>query len=409
MTDIIRLHRMVTVTTFETEATLAIGRDRPELLAVAQLAHDLNRPIFGADITEQLLARLPEHIGWRVIDRCLDLGLVTRQEHRGPVTLSDLGREAVRSGQVLIPEEGTWRIYTIADPLITTPLVHFARLDPPRADEERNPPKNAPNDQNRRPNAHPPPDLQACHRKLTIARSLTNGVPFQITDLPQQSQGTNGPRSELRLELTWTPGVPPTLRLRGALPRPEARDPNRQGKPSQREEHAIDATLPLPRPVAAVPFNELWFYLTSHAGKVPIAELHGWFQRTGKLTLPTAFDNLDRDARTALRRALPIPQVDLGPALGTFDATTLDGVDLVPRTAADADRWAQWFQREQLIDYATPTTLERTNKEILAKFPYHKPRLHRPQELLDAAFTSPREPQSRFLLASYDLGLWRPS
>lgn len=411
MTTMIQLQRTVSVASFDIEATLAIGRDRPELLAVAQLARDLGRPIRGTDVATQLLGRLPEHVGWRVIDRCLDLGLLARQDDRGPIILSEAGEAALATGSVLIPEEGTWRLFTIEDPLVTVPLVHFARLDPPRASDEREELKNTPRDQKGR--QRPPPSdplsraLWECHRQGTVARSLAGGVPFQITDLPRDPKGARGPLGPLRLELTWTPGALAVMHVRGALPLPEARDPARQGKRGQRDGHSVDTTLPLPDAIRGVPFDELWFVLASYAGKVPITETREWFQRTGLRLLPTPFDGLDDNARTALRRDLPVPQANLGPAFGTFDPTTLDGVDLVPRTDQDAERWARWFQIKLLKDYVTPTTLERTNKEILAKFPHHAPQLVRPQELLNTALKDPRAPHSRFLLAPADLGLWR--
>ena len=41
----IRLTRSISVSSFDVEATVAVGRNRPEFLAVARLAADLGRPI----------------------------------------------------------------------------------------------------------------------------------------------------------------------------------------------------------------------------------------------------------------------------------------------------------------------------------------------------------------------------
>jgi len=126
----INLHRTVTVTSFDVEATVAVARERPELLAVARLAKDLDRPIDGADVSTQLLGRLPEHVGWRVIERCVDLGILERARWSGPASLSVRGGFALEFGAILIPEEGTWRFYLLEDPLVGSPLVHTSSPRP---------------------------------------------------------------------------------------------------------------------------------------------------------------------------------------------------------------------------------------------------------------------------------------
>ena len=63
----IRLSRSVAISSFDVEATVAVGRDRPEFLAVAQLAADLARPIGARDVLRELLGARPEVLGWRVI------------------------------------------------------------------------------------------------------------------------------------------------------------------------------------------------------------------------------------------------------------------------------------------------------------------------------------------------------
>ena len=59
----IRLQRTVQIHSFEAEAIVAIGRDRPEFLAVARLAADLGHPIgaSGARVMVTLLAALQKY------------------------------------------------------------------------------------------------------------------------------------------------------------------------------------------------------------------------------------------------------------------------------------------------------------------------------------------------------------
>jgi len=404
----INLHRTVTVTSFDVEATVAVGRERPELLAVARLAKDLDRPIDGADVSTQLLGRLPEQVGWRVVERCVDLGILERSGWGGPASLSRVGDFALEFGTILIPEEGTWRFYLLVDPLVSSQLVHCERLDPPRANEDRNELRSAPRDsrgRQRPPKSdRVPPPITAALSDSTIARSIANSTSFQLLSLPRNTGGASGPEATLRLELAWPENSAPTLKLRGQWPLPEPPSHARQRK--QRESTLINTMLPLPENVASVPYEEVWFVLAAFGGKADLAITREWFKRTGRRLLPSAFDALDDGARTTHRRDLPLPAFDLGPEFGKFESTTLAGVDLVPHTKDDAQRWAEWLQLRLLNDYATPTTLATMNEEILAKFPDYLPRLPSAQALLDAACERPLDPKSRFLLAPADLGLW---
>lgn len=119
----IKLQRTIRVRSFDVSGVVAIGQERPEWLAVARLAADLDRPISGRDVVRELLARLPEHVGRLVVDRCVYLGLLHRAEPRGPASLSDSGRIALERGLVLEPQEGAWRCYYVDDPLVAEPLV----------------------------------------------------------------------------------------------------------------------------------------------------------------------------------------------------------------------------------------------------------------------------------------------
>ena len=65
----IRLTRSVPVSAFDVVSTVAVGRKRPELLAVAKLAADLRRPIRAADVLRELT-----EFTQRIMDKIVALG-----------------------------------------------------------------------------------------------------------------------------------------------------------------------------------------------------------------------------------------------------------------------------------------------------------------------------------------------
>lgn len=383
----IRLTRTIPVYVFESQATVAIGRERPEFLAVARLAADLGRPIGARDVLRELLGDRPDVVGWKVIDRCVALGLLVR-EKSGPATLSEGGRAALDYGAVLVPEEGLWRFYYVDDPLLPDPLLHVERLLGESAKAERDALKESRNrGEGRPPRPDRPPEILASCVGTAPFESVVRESLFQLVAL-----GGGGQHAEdeaLRLQLQWDSA--PKLSLRGEL----GADP----KPLP-----VDAQVPVPGSVTQLGHDRLWMSLASHGTGVSMTDLERWRQVARKLVLPTRFDAGSEAAMRSFVRDVPVPRVDL-PSLGTFDASTLQGAPLVPASDDEAQRWFEWLQWNSITTYVTPAQLEEQARGLAAQFPHHRPRPRTPLELLGRA-RSERGDRSWNLLAPADLGLW---
>jgi hypothetical protein len=395
----IRLHRAIHVAAFDVEGTVSFGRERPEFLAVARLAADLEHPLDGEDVSRELLGSLPAHVGWRVIERCLALGLLERKGFQGPAALSDGGRRALEEGQVLVPEEGVWRFYYARDPLLDDGLLHVVRLETPRADQERRA-LPSPAERRREPvhqgDGRPGPLAELCKRKA-VWRSRATGQLFEVKELGER--GVAQTPHPLDLTLEYAPEKPVRAFLRGQL---------KGGRPGERDA-TVDFPLGTPRSLGNRSYDDLWRELVGAATGLPPPELAEACRRAGALVVPTPFDDtLDRDARRTMLRDLRIPKVFLD-GLGSFDETELPDVMLLPRTPADAQAWADWLLWESLETYYVPDNLETLRARVRGLFPLHTPRLATTEELLARAECNPADPRARFLLAPADLGLWRPS
>lgn len=386
----IRLTRSVVVSSFDAEATVAVGRDRPEFLAVARLAADLGRPIGARDVLRELLGALPEVLGWRVIERCIDLGLLARSGKDGDATLSESGRLALQHGEVLVPEEGIWRFFLIDDPLVPGALIHVQRLEADPVRMEREAARDARTRGERRPQVeHPPEILRRCCR-TSPRESIQDGRLFQLSELAES--GASGPRGELRLVFTWA--TEPSLRLSGCLPM------GGDGKPTQ----PIDAGIPLPEVITRLSREGLWREVVALATQIPGQELVRWHAAAGKSVVPVAFSSIPATARQTFRYDLEVPAPDVV-GLGRFEPTTLKDVELVPLSEADAQSWLAWLQWECVNDYATPAVLELQGSEQRARFPHHRPRPLSASEILAKA-RAERDERAWFVLAPSDLGLW---
>lgn len=410
----IHLQRQVEVFTFDAEATVSVGKDRPEFLAVARLAKDWSRPIDGRIVSRELLGGLPEQVGWRVIDRCVALGLLQRETNRGPASLSGYGEDALRTGQVLVPEEGIWRFYTVDDELIEDSLIHVERLDSGSAKEERDTIYAAKNSGQPRASQgqNTPSYLRESASDALIFSSVVNRREFSIEKVA--ARGENGPADGLTLALQWSQGQRPKLTLQGHIispPRQERLDPQRQDKNARPEKPkakplAVEHLLDEPEACSGTEYEQIWQYLTAAGLGAPLSEVSGWFQKARELVAPISFTNkLPNPARNTMQLTLSIPDSEI-PGLGSFESTKIDGVKLVPRTTEDAQAWAEWLQWQAINKYATPSWLEALSQQVLKRFPHHRPRLPNPPALLERALKQPSETTARYLLAPYDLGLW---
>lgn len=384
----IRLTRKVTVSSFDAQATVAVGRDRPEFLAVARLAADLARPIVARDVLRELLGPRPEVLGWRVIERCIDLGLLERAGKDGDAHLSEAGRLALEHGEVLVPEEGVWRFFVVDDPLVPDALVHVQRLESEPVRKEREAAKARPRGE--RPQVDRTPTLlRGCVRGAP-RESAQNGHLFQLAMLAES--GATGPTADLRLTFTWD--SEPALRLSGRLPLEED---GTTVKP-------IDAGLAVPEPVARLSRDLLWRSLVTRATQASEAELQRWQATAGRHVVPVPFASLPAAARHGFRRDLDVPVSEL-PGLGRFEATVLTDVEVVPASEGDAQAWIAWLQWEAITDFVTPPILDHQGREQRARFPHHSPRVLSAPELLAKA-RADRDERAWFVLGPSDLGLW---
>ncbi|NUN12259.1 MAG: hypothetical protein HUU55_01340 [Myxococcales bacterium] len=386
----IHLNRTVTVNTFDVQGTVARGQDRPEFLAVACLAADLDRPIDGRDITRQLLGSLPEAIGWRVLDRAVTMGLLEWDPAARVATLSESGRFMLEQGQVLVPEEGVWRFYFVDDPLIDNPVIHVERIETPNAKEERD-------KVYKRDRSNPPAQGAPIPRLITdsigsASLSLVTQNGFELRELGKE--GAMGSTSKLQLSLEWERDKLPVVSLKGSL-----------GKPDEQSAMNVEQRLPMPNELASMIYEQCWIWLVSNATGISERELADRVSHAKRPVVPTAFANQAVESLSSQRTNLAVPSGKLG-ILGIFDKTTLRDLELVPRTPDDAQQWAEWLQWESLDRYVVPQSIVDLSATVDQRFPFHVVQLPDHSKLTRRALSQPRDKTARFLLTPYDLGLW---
>lgn len=388
----IEIGRRIQVKSFEAEATVAVARARPEFLAVAQLAEDTGAPIDGADIARELLGGLPAQVGWRVLERCCDLGLLERGGERGPAGLSAEGRQALAIGQVFVPEESAWRIWWSEDPLLDDPFLHIEQVVGQTMKEDRNELRQKKAE--KQPISDPTPEV--LRRLANGGRMLSSAVDGMRCFLRGVAgRGLVGRTGEGTMTLQWPVAVEPTLRLAAPIPR------DKGGK--VRRVELVKRTAP--RRLVGLSYAWLWTTLVGSASGRSSDELNQWASVLGRRVLPIRLDECSDEERRTLQRVLAFKEVELGP-LGRFGSVVLPPVELIPSDARQAQAWVEWLQWDALRGYAVPEQLAAKGAEIRGRFPEYAPTPLDAGALLERAKRLRGDPRARFVLAPADLGLW---
>ncbi|HRQ70165.1 MAG TPA: hypothetical protein PLW78_07675 [bacterium] len=391
----IKLKRVVKVKTFDVEGTVCVGRKKPEFLAVAQLAADFGRPLSGKDVAEELLGGLPTQIGWRVIDRCLSLGLLEKDNNNQAI-LSEIGRQMLEHKEVLVPEEGIWRFYYIIDPIIDEPFVHFTKLFVPNANDER---KNLRNKNGSIPSGSElPENLKRLQDKDRLTETV-KGNSFKVQCL--SGKGEYGQDGEISLILSWNENeLSPEVILSGEI---DILPSRYDDKPSVLP---LKKTIPSPASFNGISYNDLWCWLASKGEKTVEEEIITWIEKTGGRIMPISFSDTNEKDRINMIADLQIPPMK-HQLCGEFNETSLNNIRMVPRTNEDAQQWLEWLQWRSIDAYTLPEQITHVAEILKEKFPYSKTEPLDADELLEKALNNFTDQRSRFLLAPYDLGLWR--
>lgn len=392
----IKLRRFVECKIFEVKATIAVGRDRPEFLAVALLARDLGGPIRGRDLSAHLLAGI-DVLSDRVLERSVSMGLLKWSEGCTEAwrfaELTQAGKEAIKREKILIPEESVWRFYYLDDPIIRDRLIHFEPVPTPNAREERKNLKEQRQLGQKTPDdGDPTPAYLKCHIEKTFT-SAVDGTPFRLQEISKT--GKRMPLDRLTLRAEITPDSRLDVALEGRLTKPSR---NGNGR-SLRVNWHFDPPKGL-----VVAYDEVWRELaTQGRGREP--REYG----AGNFVVPVRFDDkLNAAARNSMHMDIRVSRPDLKSlGLGQFEMTNLKGVQIEPDTGEDARQWAKWLLLNGMDDYKTPGLIRKDEQEIHKKFPNHPIPLTDPDALLRDACVATEETWSRFVLAPHDLNLWR--
>ncbi len=365
----INLQRTVEVRCWRVIGQVAKAAKRPELMPVLLRAQERGETD-ADDVAGHLLFESGSRrvVAQRLLQIAALYGLLEQRDRR--YRLTESGQAALATKQVFVPEHGTWTVWASDDPLLATPILRVEPwVEPTAYDEVWG---------KERENARERPfeELPRWVRDAVgvVAVPLVGGAPLRIDQLEAEGEAAE---PEATLRAVWDVSGA-RLRVDGTLG-------------GARVNVVIDA--PKIRP------DTLWMQLLHAEGL--------WSQwDSSSHALRVGFEEATASERESLIRVVAFKRPKIA-ALGTFDATTVEGIALRARSAHDATRWAEWRLRARVRDYATAERFRAWTAEAVAPFSEFHPPTPTRQALADAAWrvrTDRPTPSAWHLVAAED---WR--
>ena len=328
------LTRNVKMEKYEVLLEIARQYKREELIAVLKLAEENYGRVTAANICEKLLIDRPESFGKAVLNRCQYLDLLDEGGR-----LTDIGKEALKTASVFLPERSKFLMWYTEDPLIPQKLLHLQPLEEPLLSEDVRKDRNiqSVNSQDDKVNTLPEKlhSLEGCEANLlgrdsglVVIRKIASYGVFK------NLSSDDNLRLCLRIEA--------------------------QGQTSLSVEGKFKRTLPSPK----IEFEWAW------AGVLgPLRDR--WDTSRNPPALRISFAELSDVELGSFQKTLHISKPELE-GLGIFEDTSIEDVPITPRTNDDAAEWAEWLLTRSIDTYLTQEEFQEKRtmvKEVFPDFP----------------------------------------
>lgn len=369
----IQLERDIKVQCYRVIGEVAKAGKRSELMAVLQRAAEQEgRGTDAKDIARHLLfdEQSREVVGRRLLQIAEAYRLLEKGKSGRGYVLTDSGRVALESGEVFIPEAGSWTVWASDDPLLDYPVLRVEPWrEPPAREEVRDKAK-----QEKRQLEGLPSWLKRCEDRIGKP-AASSGNALRLDRLEAKGEKVDA-NSQLRMVWDVRAG---SLRLKGSC-----------------NQQKVDTVLQSPQ----LTIDEVWQQLLEQQGL-----WESWDQVMSGLRV--IFDETQPAEREPMQRVLRIPQPKLK-GLGLFSAVDIPQVPLLAASFEDAEAWAEWRLHERVGDYATCERFAGWQRQASEPFAEFEPGLPERAEL---ALAVPDDEAKRltakdwYLLAAEDWSL----
>ncbi len=312
---------------------------REELDPILRRARETGGTCPG-DVAEHLLFERSRYL---VAQRLLNIGklfgLLT-EISENKFVLTDQGEKAIETGEIFVPERGTWTLWTSRDPLLMSPILCVASFK-----EEEAAHKEIYKDPSDYPSFDETPEFlkDTTDREITPPASCDR-TAIRIDQLEGKVQKVSDTNAEL--SLLWNIGER-NLRLEGTC-----------------NKKKVHADLPPPE----VSFDDIWDELLANEGLS-----NQWTRQPDALKM--SFNEIGDIERETMACDIEFSNPSL-PDYGQFETSKAEQVPITARFQTHAQEWSNWRLKSRIRDFATSALYSKWWKE--ASRPFNGFHLRRP-------------------------------
>jgi hypothetical protein len=315
------LQRSVAVSCWHVKGTISRASKRDDLLPVLKRAEE-NDGTYGRDIANHLLGEEigREVIGIRLLAICESLNLLeSRGDKKRPrYYITENGEKALASGEIMVPEDGTWKVWASNDPLLDFPILKIEPFQEETAYGEVQG-RNKDEVKNRIKRFEVAP---AWLRKVNGIVSLPSADGSTAICIEKIESKIESVESNANLTISWQP-IKRSLSLTGTIANLN-----------------INATPTAPH----VDFDSVWQELLENEFLWDDWDLE-------KNRLHVRFSDTLEQERSSKQRRLELKKPHFQ-KYGSFE-TSHRVTDIFPKSQEDAQSWAVWSLLNQVSKYAT--------------------------------------------------------
>ena len=311
------LMRPVEIQGYHVIGEVAKSRKRKELDPVLWRARE-NYETNAQDIVTHLkLGPSRKVVAQRLLKIGELLGLLeaTGDLRKKNFVLTDQGERAIETGEIFVPEDGAWTLWTSTDPLLPSPILRIDSFEGEKAFREVR--SNSNNDQY----DYTPDYLRAAIGREITPPASSDGITVRISNIEDKVQKAEG--SNAKLDLLWNIGEG-NLRLKGTW----------KGK-------EVDTELQPPD----ISFDDIWGDLLANEGLSM-----KWNHR--HQALEVSFDEIDDIERESMVCNIEFNNPSL-PDFGQFETFKVEQVPITACYPAHAQEWSNWRLKSRISDFAT--------------------------------------------------------
>lgn len=335
--------KSVKIEAYQALAEIGVSSQREEILAILKLATELDGHVKASDINTKLLGRPEESPhGQRILMVLESYGLLERTGARenAPYIITQAGYENLSNGQIMVPEEGSYILFTTTDPLFKEAILRIDRAPFVERSEAKSyfdrKKGSLPEVQTTR-SVQKPSYLDKYKRGYVFRQAANSNKTVQVNSISDRVAPSSR-NMKLALSLELELDVDAKMKVQTI------------GDTSSQDVYTETTFNKL--------YTEVLEVLTTDIGRIKLID--------NEPVLLVGWDKVKPQEAERFRKEINVNEPSLW-EFGSFEAVNFT-LPILPETQRDAIKWANYLLRNNITTYVDESEYIRIRNDVALKF-----------------------------------------